>query len=195
MIKEKTEFSVKGNIVRGYFYKPEFSDDMPIPLIIMFNGFATHWCTGTLATIEAFTEAGFATLNFDYRNFGISGGEPRQLLDIPEQLNDCRAAIEHVKAQSWVDQKKIVLWGSSLGGGHAISMASEYPDIAALVAQVPHCCSRAAFKCVSLASVFKGVSAAIMDGLGSLVGRQPVLLPVVSEPEDYGVMNHPGWKT
>lgn len=191
--QEATAFTVGDSQVRGFFHRP-LQAAGPTPIVVMFNGFATEWQFGTAAFIEAFTAAGLATLNFDYRSFGASEGEPRQLLDIPEQLNDCRAAIAHALAQPWVDTTKLVIWGSSLGGGHAISMAAEYPQAKALVAQVPHCCSQAAFKRVALGSVFKGLGEAILDALGSRLGRPSRRLPVVAEPPAYAVMNYPGWE-
>lgn len=191
--QEVTEFFVSGKRVRGVFHRPQHTSH-PTPIVVMFNGFATEWHFGTTAFIEAFTTAGLATLNFDYRSFGASEGEPRQLLDIPEQLNDCRAAIAHALAQPWVDASQLVIWGSSLGGGHAISMAAECPQAKALVAQVPHCCSQAAFKRVPLGSVLKGMAAAMMDAIGSRLGRAPRQLPVVAEPPAYAVMAYPGWE-
>lgn len=192
MKKEITAFEVVGLTVRGVFHKPDGLDGQ-IPIVVMFNGFATEWQFGTQSFIEQFVANGLATLNFDYRSFGQSDGQPRQLLDIPEQLNDCRAAIQHALSQSWVDNDRLILWGSSLGGGHAISMASEFQP-KALVAQVPHCCAREAFKTVSLTSVFTGMGSAIKDAVCSKFGAAPVYLPVVEEPSVYGVMNHPSWK-
>ena len=193
MIQEAIEFTVAGTKVRGFVHLPEGVEKANLPLIVMGNGFATEWQFGTRTTIEAFTELGCATLNFDYRSFGISDGEPRQVVDTQGQLEDWRAALRFAQSLEWVDQSKIIIWGSSLGGGHAISMAAEFPACA-LIAQVPHCCSRAAFKQVSMGSVVKGMSKAIRDNIGSLFGKAPLTVPVVEVPEKYGVMNHAGWK-
>lgn len=192
MQKIPTFFTVHGTRVNGFFHKPAAAKE-PLPLIVMFNGYATEWQFGTAAFIRAFTDAGYATLNIDYRGFGGSEGEPRQLLDIPAQLEDCAAAIAHGVLQEWVDQRKIIIWGSSLGGGHAISMAAECPRVAGVIAQVPHCCSRAAFKTVSASSVAKGMSQAMLDVAGSKLGRPVRRIPVLAESGSYGVMNHPGW--
>lgn len=53
-------------------------------------------------------------LAFDYRHFGTSGGEPRQLLDINKQLEDWRSALSFVRTQKDVVQSKIVIWGHHL---------------------------------------------------------------------------------
>ena len=49
------------------------------------------------AYAERFAEAGLAALVFDYRHFGASGGEPRQLLDIDRQLEDWRSAFAYAR--------------------------------------------------------------------------------------------------
>jgi uncharacterized protein len=193
MLKEKTHFTVHGLQVQGYFHFPE-GERKTLPVVVMFNGYGTEWSFGTAPFIEAFTALGFVTLNVDYRYFGESEGQPRQMVDIPAQLEDCRAAINHALAQPWVDKTRLVIWGSSLGGGHAISMAAEFPQAKALIAQVPHCCSRAAMKRVKLSAIFKGMGLSIVDAIGALLGRPVITIPVVAEPDAYGVMNHPHWK-
>ena len=45
------------------------------------------------AYAERFAGAGLAALVFDYRHFGASSGEPRQLLDVKRELADWQAAI------------------------------------------------------------------------------------------------------
>lgn len=193
MQKIPSHFVVEQQRIQAYFHKPDGDTQERLPIVVMGNGYATEWQFGTERFIKAFTDAGIATLNFDYRSFGGSAGEPRQLVDIPGQQEDFLMAVKHAEEQPWVDPSRIVIWGSSLGGGHAISVAAQLPNACAMVAQVPHCCSRAAFKTVSLGNVFKGMSRAIADAIKSRFGAEPLLIPVLSEPEDYGVMTHPTW--
>lgn len=193
MQQHATSFPVLGTRVHGFFHLPDNSEGKKLPLIVMFNGYATEWQFGTSAFIERFTEMGFATLNFDYRGFGNSEGEPRQLMDIPAQLQDCAAAIAHGLVQDWVDETRLLVWGSSLGGGHAISMAAEFDQVAGMIAQVPHCCSRAAFKTIKLSAVLTGMSQAILDAVGNKLGAAPRMIPILAEPDQYAVLNHPGW--
>jgi hypothetical protein len=42
---------------------------------------------------EAFHDAGFTVVLFDFRHFGASISEPRQLLNIGRQQDDYRAAV------------------------------------------------------------------------------------------------------
>lgn len=55
----------------------------------------------------------------------ISGGSPRNLLLVKEQLEDYRTVIAYARRYDSFDPKKIVLWGSSFSGGHVIKLASE----------------------------------------------------------------------
>ena len=69
----------------------------PVPGIVM-----THGLGGTKdMLLEAYalryTEAGYGVLTFDYRCFGASDGEPRQLLVIPQQLEDLAAAVAYAR--------------------------------------------------------------------------------------------------
>jgi uncharacterized protein len=100
-----------------------------------------HGFTGTRDQLapyaKRFASAGLTVLAFDYRHFGDSEGEPRQVIDIGAQLDDWRAAVGCARAVEGVDPRRIAIWGSSLSGGHVINLAAEDPTIAAVVAQVP----------------------------------------------------------
>ena len=75
----------------GWLYRPDGADSRRVPCVVMAHGFS---CTRELrldAYAERFCAAGLGVLLFDYRHFGDSAGEPRQLLDIKAQLADYRA--------------------------------------------------------------------------------------------------------
>ena len=84
------------------------------------------------AYAERFAAAGLGVLLFDYRHFGASGGEPRQLLDIGRQLADWRAAVAYARARF----DRVALFGSSFAGGHVLAVGTD-PGIAAVVSQCP----------------------------------------------------------
>jgi len=56
---------------------------------------------------EVFAEAGLGALVFDNRNFGASGGEPRQEIDPWEQVRDYRDAITFVETLPETDADRI----------------------------------------------------------------------------------------
>jgi fermentation-respiration switch protein FrsA (DUF1100 family) len=85
--------------------------------------------TGSYA--ELLAAAGFATLAFDHRGFGESGGR-RQHEDSQGKLADLRAGVGLLAAQLEVDPARIGLAGICLGGGYAIRAAAQDPRIRAV---------------------------------------------------------------
>ncbi len=55
------------------------------------------------AYAERFAQAGYHVLVFDYRHFGDSEGEPRQILDIKKQHQDWHAAISFARGLPGID--------------------------------------------------------------------------------------------
>jgi uncharacterized protein len=58
-------------------------DDGRRPCVVLAHGFAGTVDSGLLPYAERFAAAGLDALAFDYRHFGASEGEPRQLWSIP----------------------------------------------------------------------------------------------------------------
>ena len=90
-----------------------------------------------VAVATAFAQAGFHAFTFDYRNLGESEGEIRQLVSVSGQQEDLLQAIRYIKKHPAVDETRLGLWGSSLGGGHVISVAAQTKDVSAVIAQIP----------------------------------------------------------
>jgi alpha-beta hydrolase superfamily lysophospholipase len=67
--------------------------------VILAHGFGGTREARLWAFAERFRAAGIAALVFDYRHFGDSEGEPRQLLSISRQLDDWRAAIAFARGR------------------------------------------------------------------------------------------------
>jgi len=86
---------------------------------------------------EDFAAAGLDVLLFDYRGFGDSSGEPRQIAYPPRHREDYRAAVEFARALGGVDPDRIVVWGTSWSGGHVVYVAADDPRIAAVICQTP----------------------------------------------------------
>ena len=87
--------------------------------------------TGTYA--DRLAEAGYVTLAFDHRNFGESGGEPRQHEDATGKLTDLQDAVSYLAARPEVDRTRIGACGICLGGGYALRFAAFEPRVKALV--------------------------------------------------------------
>ncbi|MCW3012297.1 MAG: alpha/beta hydrolase fold protein [Solirubrobacterales bacterium] len=186
-------FPSGGERCAAYLYQPAGGLDPadPVPCVVMAHGFSATRDDGLPAYATAFAEAGFAVLVFDYRHFGSSSGEPRQLLDIGRQQDDYRAAIAHVRTLPGVDPDQVALWGSSFSGGHVLTVAASDPRIAAVLAQAPYVDSIPVLAGTPPRNILRGTAEGLFDLVGSLLGRPPHCIPAVAEPGGFAVMTQP----
>jgi dienelactone hydrolase len=105
--------------------------------VVMAHGFSLTRHDGLAAFAERLHAAGTAVLAFDHRHLGDSGGEPRQRFRTAEQLADWRAAVTHARGLHDVDPRRIVLWGFSFSGSHAVTTAAADPAVAATLVLCP----------------------------------------------------------
>lgn len=162
------------------------------PCVVMAHGFAGTVDSGLMPYAEGFAAAGVDALAFDYRHFGASDGEPRQLLSVARQLEDYTSAIAFARSLEGVDADRIVLWGSSYSGGHVVQVAVADGRVAAVIAQVPAMDGAAALlnagRYAGVGQLAKLTLAGLRDVAASLRGRPPVMVPVVAAPGTLGVM-------
>ncbi|MEU5433631.1 alpha/beta hydrolase [Streptomyces sp. NPDC020719] len=149
--------------------------------VVMASGTAVTKEPGTDRFARRFSEAGFAVLAFDFRRIGESGGEPRQVIRIPDQLADWQAAIAYARALPDVDPARIAIWGFSLAGGHVLRLAARDGELAAAIAQTPLAdgptIARAAMRHSTPRAMLHLTGLVLLDTLGALVGRRPILVP------------------
>src|SRR6476619_3796169 len=131
---------------------------------------------------ERFADAGYAALVFDYRHFGDSGGQPRQLISIARQQSDYRAAIECARGLGQVDSERIVLWGTSFSGGHVLKLGADDHTISAVISQTPFTDGASAIRAADFKTFVRGSAYGVADVVGSWMGRPPVLVPAVGPP-------------
>jgi uncharacterized protein len=187
--REDTTFDSNGTPCAAWLYRPTGIERPPI--VVMAHGFAAIRALRLDAYASRFAEAGFAALVFDYRGWGDSAGEPRRVLDIGGQQADWRAGVAHARTIDGVDTNRVVAWGSSFGGGHALHLAAEDRALVAVIAQVPHISGPASAFARSPELIGRLVLAGLRDQLGALAGREPYRLPVVGEPGTVAMMTSP----
>lgn len=132
-----------------------------------------------------FHAAGYSVLAFDHRHIGESGGTPRQVVRIPEQLADWEAALNCAASLPEVEASKIAGWGFSLAAGHLLRLAARPPHqhrLAAVIAQAP-LADGAVSSPHALSHETPGVLArfpliALRDVARGLTGRDPLVVPL-----------------
>lgn len=106
-----------------------YKSPLPNKPVVMY----LHGNAGTvrdrLYLTHQFISVGFGVLLLEYRGYGGNSGSPSER----GLYQDGRAAM-HFLSQQGIPEKKIVLYGESLGTGVATQLATEYP-ICALVLQ------------------------------------------------------------
>jgi hypothetical protein len=134
---DQIEFHSDGVRLRGYLHRPSESGGR-LPAIVQGPG----WLGLADAKLylpyhQAFTDAGFAVLIFDYRGFGASEGD-RGTLSPAWQLEDWRNAIAFIRAREDMDAQRVAIFGSGgTGGGNAVLAAAAEPAVRATISQVP----------------------------------------------------------
>lgn len=134
--RSRKTFKSGGTECVGYIYRAEGSSE-PSPCVVMAHGFGGTQEGSIAATAAEISQAGLTVFTFDYRCFGESSGEPRQVININDQLEDWRSAIAFARSLPDGDPDAIALWGSSLAGGHVIEAAASDGRVAAVVSQIP----------------------------------------------------------
>lgn len=112
-----------GSPLAGWYQAPQAGK----PLILYFRGNADSF-SHEHERFEAFADAGYGFLGFDYRGFPGSPGEVTET----HILEDAEAAWDWVAAKGF----PIVIWGRSLGSGPATFIASRH-EADALALETP----------------------------------------------------------
>ena len=187
--REHLTFPSGSDFCAAYLYRPE-NPAGDVPCVVMAHGFASTRDDGLPAFAERFAEAGFAALVFDYRSFGASSGEPRQVIDIGRQRDDYRAAIAFARTLDGID--RIVLWGTSFSGGHVLALAASESDIAATISMAPFTDGPATVRANSPRNMVIGAVAGLADTALGLLRLPPLRLPAVGAPGSIAAMTEPG---
>lgn len=189
ILEREIAFSSQGTTCRGLFVRPDV--DVDVPLIVLAHGLGGVYEMRLDTYARRFAAAGYAALTFDYRFFGRSDGRPRHLLIRAQQQQDIEAAIAFGRTLPGVDAGRVVLWGTSLAGGHMIDVASRRDDIAATIVQAPFTDGVASARATSLASLLGTTGFAVADMISRLFGRGPVLVPLSATPRLPALMTKP----
>ncbi len=191
MAAERTEvrFPSGSETCAAWFWHP--GGEGRVPCVVLGHGFSGTRHDGLAPFAERFADAGIAALAFDYRHFGDSTGEPRQLLDIRLQLADWAAALAYVRSRDDVDPDRVAVWGSSFGGGHAITTAARDGRLAAAIAQAPFIDGLAQLRITPPRTGARLTVAALRDQIGAWRGRPPVMIAPTGPPGSLAVMTSP----
>jgi len=196
MNKSDVSFVSGNDTCAAWHFTPAASDAADRrACIVMAHGFGATMDSGLQPFAERFAAAGFHVLVFDYRYFGSSGGQPRQLLSIECQLDDWAAAIAFARQLRGVEPDRVALWGSSFSGGHVVVAAARDGRVAAVSSQCPMMDGLYAFVLAMRTGgprvLARCTYLAAMDVARARLGMSPVLLPIVGPPGSFAALTAP----
>jgi len=96
-----------------------------------------------------------------------------------------------VKKRRDVDGSRIAVWGSSFGGGHAITVASRHPELKAAVSQCPFTDGLASALALGPAESLKVLPSVARDLASIVLRRPPAMIPLAGLPGSLTLMNAP----
>ncbi|MEH3155970.1 MAG: alpha/beta fold hydrolase [Gordonia paraffinivorans] len=178
-----------GTPCAAWLYRAEAAEGERRPIVVLGHGLGAVKEMRLDAYAERFADAGYHALAFDYRHFGASGGEPRQLLDVDRQREDWHAAIAHARSLPGVDPDRVVLFGSSFGGGHVLVIAAQDPRVAAAIAQCPFTDGIASARASMGLSSLAVTARALADTVAAARHRPRVMVPLAGRPGHTALMN------
>lgn len=161
------------------------------PVVVMGHGMGATREMRLDAYAERFAASGIASIVFTYRNFGDSGGSQRQELSVKKQLIDWEGAVAHARGCADVDTSRVAVWGTSFGGGHAITIASRHPELAAAVAQCPFTDGLLTALHTSPRESLRLQSRLLRDIAATVTRRPPVRIPFAGERGAVALMTAP----
>ena len=189
-VRAKVQFASGGDTCAAWHYRGTSG-----ACVVMAGGFAVTKEAATDAFASRFQQAGFSVLAFDYRRLGESGGQPRLVLPVRDQLADWHAAISFASTLPEVDAAKIAVWGFSASGGHVLRVAAGHPAVAAVIAQSPNADGLAAARNQSrhqrVGAMLRFTGRGALDAIGGVVGRPPRLVPLSGKPGTVAVLTAP----
>lgn len=188
-IQSDSWFESAGIRCSASIYRSASTSAAKAPVIVMAHGFGCVRALRLPAYAQRFAAAGYVVVVFDYRYFGDSEGRPRQLLDIPAQLDDWRAAIAWARRLDGVDPERVVAWGTSLSGGHVITLAATGTTLSAIIAQVPHVSGFAAVRSAGIRHGAQLLPAALEDCCHALIRQPPRYLDSVGALGSSSIIN------
>ena len=191
MGREDVEFASGEDLCAAWLYRPAEAAS-PAPCVVMASGFSCVRDQGLDGFARRFAAAGFAVLAFDYRYFGDSGGEPRQLVLADRQCDDWRAALSFTRSLDWVDARRIAIWGFSAGGGHVQQLALTEPGIGAAISVAPLVDGvRTLLYMGGIPLLARLGLAGVRDWTRALRGAEPYLVPAAGPPGSGAVICSP----
>src|SRR6267143_3130028 len=158
--------TASGDELEAWLYLPEGPG--PHPAVVMAHGIGAIKAGGLAPFAERFRREGFAAVVFDYRQWGGSDGQPREVLSFPRQRDDYRTVIGWAAAHPCIDAHRVFAWGTSFAGMYIVELAASDARLAGAIAQSPLVDGLAAAQLAPPVRSLRLLSLAVLDRIGPI---------------------------
>jgi dienelactone hydrolase len=134
---ERVVFDGEGESLIGDLYRPGASGDRAAPAVVVTGS----WCTvkeqmaGRYA--RGLAERGYVALAFDFRGYGESGGQPRDLESPDGKIRDIQDAVTYLRTAAGIDPGRIGALGICAGAGYTAGSAASDDRVRSLALAAP----------------------------------------------------------
>lgn len=193
------------SVLHSWLVLPEKAKtNQKLPIVVMSHGIGAQKDMGLMNYAKMFADAGYAVLIFDSRFFGGSYSMKQQLpwrnFIYPwNHKNDITAVVDFIKKGSLgsqVDAEQIVLWGTSMAGGHVLTAAHALKPnaIRGVISQVAHLDGKAATQRAiaqrGVVGTIRVLSLAFADFVMSqLLGFSPIYIKIAGTANETAYMS------
>lgn len=182
----KSTFITEGDTCSAMLHVPEGEDGSPLPGILMVGGWGSVQQALTSSFVNHFVAAGYAVMEFDFPGWGLSSGWPRQDINPWRRVKAASAALAHLKSQPQVAAHRIMLWGTSFGGGHVVDLATQHPDLHGAIIQVPMLDGLVTLRATPLPRMIQLLGLGVA---GLLKPGTAIHVPTVARKGEFGTMD------
>ncbi len=179
-------FDSGGERCAGWLHLPR--GEGPHPCVVMLHSTAgLRQMSCYAGRGKVFAGAGMATLNFECRGFGDSGGEPRLLFDVRRQAEDLEAAIAFARGRSELDAARVALWAGSASCALVLDSAARDNGVSAVVCLTPFVPGRETQRSAGT-PIARLARTALADRVRMALGREPRGVAIGGEPGETAIL-------
>lgn len=182
----KSTFMADDDMCAATLHVPVDAGSRQLPAILMVGGWGSVQSALTVSFVNRFVAAGYAVMEFDFPGWGLSGGWPRQDINPWRRVKAANAALAHLKSQPQVASHRIVVWGTSFGGGHVVDLATQHPDLQGTIIQVPMLDGLVTLRAVPLPRMARLLGLGVV---GLLKPGHALQIPTVARKGEFSTMD------
>ncbi|MDJ0600637.1 MAG: alpha/beta hydrolase [Crocosphaera sp.] len=136
-VKEVNFDSNNQNLVGNLYLPDDYQEGDKLPAVVVTGAWTTVKEQMPATYAEAMADRGYVVLAFDFRNWGESEGNERQLEDPTNKTQDIIAAANYLTTRPEVDANRIAGLGICASAGYMADAAVQSDDLKAIALVAP----------------------------------------------------------